>query len=1054
MILKVEWIDNSFATSVKALDEESKDFTSLLVEELIGNLKVYEMIIKKDSKKVKGKIEQNRSLALKAKVTWEIVCLPKKEGDLAFNDWKFLTGLLLRLIYGVFLRIRSPYGSNGFIPISSMGDLFGRFLFGTKYSDLGTIVVSHLSDVNNKLVWKDLSNVDVSHNFQEIKAGKDGKPLMVARRGHFDANGNTRKVVRHVTGENNATAAVVNNIAATKNEKPVTFVASLRNAANTNKEDTHGAANHATKEPGVIGNSLNVDANNNNNMSDKSTCVQNDIHGTKEGTHATDAVGTGMKQSFASIFKTQSVSKVGCLTTMTNEFVQGANVAIPLADAEEVSQRFENTLYGYFIGKRLAFTLVETYVENAWAKFGLEHTMLTNGFFFFQFATREGMEWVLENGPWLIRLVPIFLNIWTTNTVLIKDTITSAPIWVKLHHVPIVAFSKIGLSLITSQLGRPIMLDAYTSTMCPKSWGRNSYARALVEVSSLAALKESLVVAIPFPNRTGHSLETVEVEYEWKRPRCESCKIFDHRDAEWPESVKVVDSNPVEDEDGVTQVKRKNGKGKQDGKAKQVAGIHLTKPKPKLVYREVPKPPTNNNDKATTSNYDSSLRKDNQPTMQPEDDVLDDDDEQVEEVYVEENVRHAKQNKGASTLSDQEWTSNGLMCFKGSRIIIGWNPNVVNVVVVSFDAQVMRVCMYFKAYKKELFCSFVYAHNRYIQRRDLWNNLATHKNYIRNRPWCIVGDFNVSLSADEKSTGPSNIDTGMRDFQDCVEAIEPYRISNHSPALLRIPMESKSNPCPFKFSNLLVHNNRFKDIVANGRNVSVSGFWMFKVVKCLKMLKKQIRKLLYDHENLLENLKKPRNELDLVQTALDLDPSNLKLQEEEEAWEIIATDVTKAIKECFTNGVLLKELNHTILALIPKEPIRPRSDEVDWYHVVWFSHQIPCHAIHLWLVIKCKLKTQDKLRQWNLTSIPNILYGLDAIVEFLSPMAKMRSVRSVISKLVFVASCYFIWQKRNSALFMKKKRSPDQIRLSMSSSLPFVLSFCHAYSRGRSMFRR
>ncbi|GKD53721.1 putative RNA-directed DNA polymerase, eukaryota, reverse transcriptase zinc-binding domain protein, partial [Tanacetum coccineum] len=37
-----------------------------------------------------------------------------------------------------------------------------------------------------------------------------------------------------------------------------------------------------------------------------------------------------------------------------------------------------------------------------------------------------------------------------------------------------------------------------------------------------------------------------------------------------------------------------------------------------------------------------------------------------------------------------------------------------------------------------------------------------------------------------------------------------------------------------------------------------------------------------------------------------------------EAWEILATDVTKAIKEFFTNGVLLKELNHTILALIPK----------------------------------------------------------------------------------------------------------------------------------------
>nr|GEW21900.1 zinc finger, CCHC-type [Tanacetum cinerariifolium] len=95
-----ESIDNGFArfntiiTSLKAFDEgfsiknyvrkflralhpkwrakvtaikESKDLTSLSLDELIGNLKVYEVTIKKDSKMVKGKREQTRSLALKTK---------------------------------------------------------------------------------------------------------------------------------------------------------------------------------------------------------------------------------------------------------------------------------------------------------------------------------------------------------------------------------------------------------------------------------------------------------------------------------------------------------------------------------------------------------------------------------------------------------------------------------------------------------------------------------------------------------------------------------------------------------------------------------------------------------------------------------------------------------------------------------------------------------------------------------------------------------------------------------------------------------------------------
>ncbi|GJR90344.1 retrovirus-related pol polyprotein from transposon TNT 1-94 [Tanacetum coccineum] len=43
--------------------EDSKDLTSLSLDELIGNLKFYEVIIKKDSEIVKGKREQNRSFA-------------------------------------------------------------------------------------------------------------------------------------------------------------------------------------------------------------------------------------------------------------------------------------------------------------------------------------------------------------------------------------------------------------------------------------------------------------------------------------------------------------------------------------------------------------------------------------------------------------------------------------------------------------------------------------------------------------------------------------------------------------------------------------------------------------------------------------------------------------------------------------------------------------------------------------------------------------------------------------------------------------------------------
>ncbi|GJS63537.1 hypothetical protein Tco_0678101 [Tanacetum coccineum] len=100
MIPKDDSIDNAFAkfniiiTSLKALDEsfsskncvrkflralhpkwrakvtaieESQNLTTLSLDELIGNLKVYEEVIKKDSKTVKSKKKQSRSIALKAR---------------------------------------------------------------------------------------------------------------------------------------------------------------------------------------------------------------------------------------------------------------------------------------------------------------------------------------------------------------------------------------------------------------------------------------------------------------------------------------------------------------------------------------------------------------------------------------------------------------------------------------------------------------------------------------------------------------------------------------------------------------------------------------------------------------------------------------------------------------------------------------------------------------------------------------------------------------------------------------------------------------------------
>ncbi|GJS50838.1 hypothetical protein Tco_0624200 [Tanacetum coccineum] len=77
----------------------------------------------------------------------------------------------------------------------------------------------------------------------------------------------------------------------------------------------------------------------------------------------------------------------------TNETVLKPNDAIPSTDTPIV-HRLENTLYGYFIGKRIAFPVVEYYVRDNWDKYRLTRLMMNaKGF------SKKGLEDVLDSGP-------------------------------------------------------------------------------------------------------------------------------------------------------------------------------------------------------------------------------------------------------------------------------------------------------------------------------------------------------------------------------------------------------------------------------------------------------------------------------------------------------------------------------------------------------------------------------------------------------------------------------------------------------------------------------
>ncbi|GJS75439.1 integrase, catalytic region, zinc finger, CCHC-type containing protein [Tanacetum coccineum] len=197
------------------------------------------------------------------------------------------------------------------------------------------------------------------------------------------------------------------------------------------------------------------------------------------------------------------------------------------ANVAAISDRFANTAYDFFLGKRVAYPVVANYVRNTWSKYGLVRSMfsLSTGLFSFQFSSMDGLDAMLED------------------------------VWVKLHGVPVTAFSKDGLSAIATKL-------------------------AMIELRADVELKDNIVVAMPKITGEGYYTCNIRIEYEWKPSRCACCKVFGHVQKECPKNI------------GAGEIKnlKKPSQTPKGIKVGQKVGFNHTK----QVFQPVSKKPTSN----------------------------------------------------------------------------------------------------------------------------------------------------------------------------------------------------------------------------------------------------------------------------------------------------------------------------------------------------------------------------------------------------------------------------------------------------------------------------
>lgn len=151
------------------------------------------------------------------------------------------------------------------------------------------------------------------------------------------------------------------------------------------------------------------------------------------------------------------------------------------------------------------------------------------------------------------------------------------------------------------------------------------------------------------------------------------------------------------------------------------------------------------------------------------------------------------------------------------------------------------------------------------------------------------------------------------------------------------------------------------------------------------------------------------------------------------------------------------------LVSITWESIHEHSQKVPWNRVVWFSQCIPKNAFFVWLVIGNNLKTQDRLKSWEIPTTTrkedlrcclcscvqdnhaylffecmysrNLWFKLrklcnmdtisekwSDIMQFMCLRVKKNSIWNIIGRLLLGTTAYHVWQERNMRLHNKGSR--------------------------------
>ncbi|XP_074313875.1 uncharacterized protein LOC141649075 [Silene latifolia] len=438
-------------------------------------------------------------------------------------------------------------------------------------------------------------------------------------------------------------------------------------------------------------------------------------------------------------------------------------VTLQLTDADILPEinYWSSALYGYIMGTNPPWNVVSGYLKRIWKDYDVDKiSFMPNGIFIVRFKSVEKMKEVVKTGHFMFDNKPVIIYEWSPEVDLIKTSVQTVPIWVKLTGLDLKFWGVASLKKISGLIGDFVHCDEATTH---KTF--LGYARMLVDVT----VDQSFPASLQFKDEKG-KVHDIKVEYDWVPIKCTRCRGIGHSKDRCRKKKEIK-------------------KVKQCGRRRlhstwYCAGVDKTKPHvpatpagPRVAVIQTPagiitRVMSQDGSGPSVHRGNTFLDALNMATIR---------NTQLRQkgngnglggvIENETKVKSVHWNKVRNAIcSDWSICTNNSFA-SGGRIWLLWNSGLMEVDILDITSQTIHAQITIKGINLVFRFTLVYGYNKPAERVDLWKSLQRYKS-MHHGPWLVGGDFNNLLFSNERLGGAEVTLADIKPFQDCLHCCD------------------------------------------------------------------------------------------------------------------------------------------------------------------------------------------------------------------------------------------------------------------------------------------